>query len=76
MRQMRETTLRAQHARMAESLRAIVAMSKSFAGDTDEREQNDMEDAFSNGCDVGRFEALLEARRVATSALRGVPRPR
>jgi lactam utilization protein B len=65
-------TLQRQHERMAAALRSIAAKARAFHGDTDEREQNDMEDAFSNGIDVGTHEALKDCAAVARKALRGV----
>lgn len=71
---MNPITLERQHARMAAALRAIVGKAHAFEGDTEEREQDDLEDAFSNGIDVGRHDALVDCAKLARAALHGVPR--
>ena len=53
------------------ALRRIVALAQEFDGDTDEREQDDLEDAFNNGIDVGRHDALNECAALARAALSG-----
>ena len=71
---MTEQTIRAQHARMAAALRAIVALYRDFDGDTEERYQNDMEDAFNNGIEVGQHDGYRGAAAIARTALQGVPK--
>lgn len=61
--------------RMAEAVLDNVARLPSLhRGDKDEREQNDMEDAFSNGCDVGHYEAYLGVKKVVQPTLTALKR--
>lgn len=52
------------------ALRIIKGLPKTHDGDKGEREQNDMEDAYSNGCDVGTFEGFQIAANIAAAALK------
>lgn len=54
-----------------DALKTIAALPKSPDGDKGEREQNDMEDAFTNGCEVGTYEGYVTAAKIATAALKG-----
>lgn len=52
------------------ALERIANLPSTHDGPTDEEEWNDMEDAFNNGCDVGRFEGFESAAAIAREALR------
>jgi len=52
------------------ALRAIAELPKTHEGATDEELWNDMEDAFSNGVDVGTYESYVEAANIAKEALK------
>jgi hypothetical protein len=53
------------------ALEQIAALPSTHDGDTDEREQDDMEDAYSNGIDVGTLEGFELAAKIARAALNG-----
>lgn len=67
---MKPAKVQGQIAAYIEALQKIAALAKDFDGDTEEEEWNDMEDAFNNGTDVGRYEALTEAAAIAKTVLR------
>lgn len=52
------------------ALERIAALPSTHDGDRDEREQDDMEDAYSNGLDAGTYEGFVLASKIARAALR------
>lgn len=55
------------------ALEQIAALPKQHTGRRGEEIFNDMEDAFTNGCEVGEYEALVQAAKIAKDALKGLP---
>lgn len=52
------------------ALERIADLPSTHDGDKDEREQDDLEDAFGNGLDVGTYEGFVLASKIAREALR------
>ncbi len=52
------------------ALETIARLPKGFDGRTDEEVFDDTEDAYCNGLEVGRYEALKEAAAIARGALK------
>lgn len=57
--------------RYVEALKRIAALPKTFEGRKGEEEFNDMEDAFTNGAEVGEWETLGRVAAIAKEALNG-----